>query len=156
MHRTFAIRTKRFVWPFVVFASFAVFGFGFNSSAEDMKLVTPNISGAWTLYGLIGKGGVVKELDKAEGRPLKFFSNGHWCVTYADPETGLVEHHHGGTYTLKGNEYAESIKYATESRRPLLNNTFHFTINVDADTLTQKGTDNDFNEVWKRVKRDKR
>ena len=87
---------------------------------------------------------------------MKFFSNGRWCVTLADPETGLVEDHHGGTYTLKGNEYAESVTYATESVRSLLNITFHFKIRVDGDTLTQKGTDNNFNEVWKRVKSEKR
>ena len=57
---------------------------------------------------------------------------------------------------MKGNEYAERIEYATESRRTLLNETFQFKIHVDADTLTQIGIGNDFHEVWKRVKTEKR
>ena len=160
MRRTFTARINRFVWPVVAFACLAILAFDFNSLAadnkEERKLVAPNISGAWTLFGRIAQDGTVEKLDDTEGEALKFFSNGRWCVTSADPETGLVENHHGGTYTLKGNKYAESTKYASESRRSLINKTFHFKVHADADTLTQIGIDNDFNEVWKRVKSDKR
>ena len=74
MRRTFATRTISFVLPVVVFACIAIVGFGFHSSAEDKKIVAPNISGVWGLHGRIGPGGAVKKIDEAEGRSLKFVS----------------------------------------------------------------------------------
>ena len=53
-------------------------------------------------------------------------------------------------------EYVENIEYATESTSSLVNKTFHFKVHVDGDTLTQKGIDNPYNEVWKRVKSEDR
>ena len=60
--------------------------------------------------------------------------------------------HHGGTYTLNGDEYVETVEYANESTKELIKQTFKFTIKVEGDTLTQTGIGNSYNEVWKRVK----
>ena len=34
-------------------------------------------------------------------------------VTQADPESGEVIYHHGGTYTLDGDTYKDTILYST-------------------------------------------
>jgi len=127
---------------------------GVASLADEPAKDLPKIHGVWKLHARIGNDGEVSELEGEESEALiiKFISNGRWCVTYADPDTGSVQFHHGGTYTLKRTEYAESIKYANESTKELLNNTFRFNVQVQGDTLTQKGIGNPFNEVWKRVK----
>lgn len=59
--------------------------------------------------------------------------------------------HHGGTYTLTGNEYSETVQYANSSTKNLIGNTFKFTIKVEGDALTLIGIENPWNEVWKRL-----
>ena len=83
---------------------------------------------------------------------FKFITNKNWTITEADPDTGVVIFHHGGTFTLDGDKYTENIVYANESTKDMIGTTLHFKIKVDGDTLTQEGIDNSFNEIWKRVK----
>ena len=107
-----------------------------------------DIIGTWIL---VGKPGEVGEAPEAGGR-LKFITGRHWTVTQADPKTGQTIFHHGGTYTLKGNEYIETVEYANESTTNLIGEAFKFTVKVEGDTLTQTGIGNPWNEIWKRAK----
>jgi hypothetical protein len=107
-----------------------------------------DLIGTWVL---VGKPGEVGEVPAAGGR-LKFLTSRHWTVTQADPKTDVTIFHHGGTYTLKGNEYLETVEYANESTTNLIGQTFKFTIKVEGDTLTQTGVGNPWTEVWKRAK----
>jgi hypothetical protein len=104
-----------------------------------------NLVGTWVLVSEGGKAG------NGTGR-LKFCTGRHWVITQSDPRTGSIVYHHGGTYTLRGNEYAETVEYANDNTKQLLKQTFRFSIKIDGDTLTQTGIGNSFNEVWKRVK----
>ena len=88
----------------------------------------------------------------AAGGRLKFLTGKHWTVTQADPKTGLTIFHHGGTYTLKGDEYIETVEYANESTTNLISQAFKFTVKVEGDTLTQTGIGNPWTEIWKRAK----
>jgi hypothetical protein len=95
--------------------------------------------------------------DKIEDPPpnkghLKFLMGKHWTFTEADPETDKVVYHHGGTCTLDGDEYAETIKYANENTANMIGQTFKFKLKVEGDTLTQVGIGNPYTEVWKRAK----
>jgi hypothetical protein len=123
-----------------------------NSQAfADEKQATKlakDLIGTWALAGAPG---ALKD-PPAKGARLKFITEKCWTVTQADPDTGVVEFHHGGTFTLDGNKYSESIVYANESTKELIGKTLHFKVKVEGDTLTQEGIDNTFNEVWKRVK----
>ena len=83
---------------------------------------------------------------------MKFFGAKNWTITQADPDTGDVVVHHGGTFTLEGDKFSEKIEYANDNSKDLIGKTLHFTIKVEDDKLTQQGIDNSFNEVWKRVK----
>jgi len=120
-----------------------------KAAAEPTKLAK-NLIGTWVLVGTPDK---VGEPPTSGGR-LKFFTGKHWTITQADPETGKVIFHHGGTYTLDGDNYAETIEYANESTAELIKKTFKFKIKVEGDTYTQTaiGEDNPFTEVWKRAK----
>jgi hypothetical protein len=106
--------------------------------------------GTWVLVGTPDK---VGDPPKSGGR-LKFRTGKHWAITQADPKTGKVIFHHGGTYTLDGDTYTETVEYANESTAGLLKKTFKFKVKVEGDTYTQIGIgeDNPFHEVWKRAK----
>jgi len=119
-----------------------------DKPAREQSSLAKNLLGTWILVGEPGK---VGEAPASGGR-LKFYTGRHWTVTQADPKTGVTVFHHGGTYTLNGDECVETIEYANESTKELIKQTFKFTLKVEGDTLTQTGIGNSFNEVWKRVK----
>ena len=117
------------------------------ATAREQTSLAKNLLGTWIN---VGKPGEVGEAPAAGGR-LKFFTGRHWIITQADPETGVTVFHHGGTYTLMGGEYAETVEYANENTKDLIKQTFKFTMKVEGDTLTQTGIGNPWTEVWKRV-----
>jgi len=121
-----------------------------KKGAEPAKLAK-DLVGTWVLVGTPDK---VGDPPKTGGR-LKFFTGKNWCMTESDPESGKVVFHHGGTYTLDGDTYTETIEYANENTASLIKKMFKFKVKVDGDTYTQTGVgdDNPFKgEVWKRVK----
>src|SRR5436853_622458 len=75
---------------------------------------------------------------------------GPW-KTQTDPKTGVVIFHHGGTYTLKGSDYVETVEYATPSTKDLIGQTAKFTLKIEGDTLNLIGVDNPWREIWKRT-----
>ena len=90
--------------------------------------------------------------DGKEVGGVKFIMSDRWGVTYRDPATRVVQASHGGTYTLDGDKYAETIEYAVEDMKEYIGRTFGFQVRVEGDTLFLKGTNNPLDEVWKRVK----
>ena len=104
--------------------------------------------GTWVL---VGKPGETTQPPKTGGM-LKFITGKHWCITQADAKTGKVLYHHGGTYTLSGDKYVETVDYANESTVALLRQTLNFTVKVDGDSYTQTGIGNPYTQVWKRLK----
>ena len=117
-------------------------------TAQEQSPLDTNLIGTWIL---VGEPGQIGEAPAAGGR-LKFCTGRHWMITQADPATGVTVFHHGGTYTLNGDQYAETVEYANENTKELIKQTFTFTIKIDGDTLTQIGIGNPWTEVWKRVK----
>jgi hypothetical protein len=117
-----------------------------STTAAAPSQLAKDLIGTWIL---VGKPDEVGEVPAAGGR-LKFLTGTHWCDTQADPNTGVVIFHHGGTYALKGNEYLETVKYANQGTTNLIKHTFKFTIKVEGDTLTLIGIGNPWKEVWKR------
>ena len=115
-----------------------------TAESQLAKLLT----GTWVLVGAPGEGG---EVPPAGGR-LHFFTGKHWLITQADPKTGVVIFHHGGTYILDGDKLVKKVEYANESTAALIGKSHSFKVAVDGDTYTQTGIDNEYNEVWKRVK----
>jgi hypothetical protein len=118
-----------------------------SAPAAKPTQLAKDFMGTWVLVGTPDKVGE----PPASGGRLKFVTGKHWTITQSD-ESGKVVFHHGGTYTLDGEDYAETIKYANENTADLIGKTFKFKIKVEGDTYTQIGIDNTFNEVWKRAK----
>jgi hypothetical protein len=113
-----------------------------RAEAEPSKLAA-DLIGAWSL-----------ELPPNSAEPgtrLKFFTGKHWAVTNYD-EDGKVTFHHGGTYTLDGDQYTENVKYATEETVTLIGQTFKFKIKVEGDKYSQEGVGNPYTEEWTRAK----
>jgi len=120
-----------------------------KGAAEPARLAK-DLVGTWVLVGTPDK---VTDRPKSGGG-LKFFTGRHWVITQADPKTGQVVYHHGGTYTLDGDTYTETVEYANENTAELIKKTFKFKIKVEGDTFTQVavGADNPYTQVWKRAK----
>lgn len=110
--------------------------------------LSKDMIGTWVLVGTPGKVGE----PPASGGRLKFLTGRHWIITQADPNTGEVIYHHGGTYTLNGDEYVETVEYANENTAHLIKNIHKFKVKVEGDTFTQIGIGNPWTEVWKRAK----
>jgi hypothetical protein len=107
-----------------------------------------DLIGTWLLAGTPDK----VEEPPADGGRYKFFTGKYWTVTQADPTSGEVIYHHGGTYTLDGDNYEETVLYSTKNNAELIKQKFKFKIKVEGDTFTQLGVGNPYNEVWKRAK----
>ena len=126
---------------------------GADSISPPLIVLQPSqlkgdLIGAWVLAGTPDK---PADPPKSGGR-IKFFTGQNWCITQAEPETGKVTFHHGGTYTLAGDELRTTIEYAIERSADSIKQTRRFKIKVDQDTYTQIGIDNPYNEVWRRIK----
>jgi hypothetical protein len=114
--------------------------------AEDApSKLAADLIGTWQLVG------TPDDTQEMPVNSFKFFTGKHWCVTYHD-ENGSVQYHHGGTYTLDGDQYAETIKYATEQTASLIGQTMKYKIKVEDGKYTQIGDGNPYNEVWRRAK----
>ena len=118
-------------------------------SSEPSQL-SKGIIGIWVLVGT----GTPDEVGKhpAAGDRLKFRTERHYVVTQANPNTGVIIYHLGGTYTLKGDEYVEKVEYTTENIARFIGRARKFKVKVEGDTYTQIGIDYPFTEVWKRAK----
>jgi beta-lactamase regulating signal transducer with metallopeptidase domain len=126
-----------------------------SAPAPDAPVATPSdselaneLKGAWIL---VGRPGQVGKAPSSGGR-IKFFTGDHWCITQAEPKSGVVLFNHGGTYTVEGNTYHESVDYANASTITHVGNKNDFKITIEGDTLTSTGIGNPWNEVWKRLK----
>ena len=119
-----------------------------SSAQEGASSASKDIIGTWVLVGTPDK---IGEIPSTGGR-LKLITPTHWVVTQADPKTNIVIFHHGGTYSIKGGEYLEAVKFANENTADLIGKVHTFKIKVEGDTLTQIGVGNPWNEVWKRLR----
>jgi hypothetical protein len=117
-------------------------------AAEGPSKLAKELIGTWVAAGTPEQ----PEEPAANGGRYKSFTGKHWAVTRHDPETGEVEYHHGGTYTLDGDDYEETVLYSTKNNAELIKQKFKYKIKVEGDTYTQIGVGNPYNEVWKRAK----
>ena len=117
-------------------------------SASTQSRTADELIGAWVLVGTPDKVGKIP----ASGGRMKFFTGQSFCVTQADPKRGVVIYHHGGTYTVNGDEYVETVAYANPTTMSFIGGTNgHFHIKIKGDTMTLIGIGNPWKEVWKRA-----
>jgi beta-lactamase regulating signal transducer with metallopeptidase domain len=135
------------------FAVLMFAGLGLTTLTDAQSGGTDNSKSLVGNWVWVGAPGEVGEAPAAGGR-FKLVTDRTWAVTQADPQTGEVLFHHGGTYALNGKKYAETVSYADASTSNLVGKTFKFEIKQDGDTLNLIGIENPWKEVWKRAKPD--
>jgi hypothetical protein len=114
-----------------------------KAEAEPSQLAK-DLIGTWELVGR-------PDGQAIDANSLKFFTGKHWIVTLFD-DNGQIQYTHGGTYTVDGDQYAETIKFAGGETATLVGQTFRFKITVEGDKYTQIGIGNNYDEVWHRAK----
>lgn len=94
--------------------------------------MSSEIEGAWEL--LSGQ-------PLPEGaRDIKLLSGGRFMFAAYDRKSGALLYAAGGTYALAGRRYTEHMEFASEEIADLIGHDQSFTIEVEGDTLTQRGT----------------
>ena len=114
-----------------------------DAAAENPASLQQRMMGVWVLAGKPSA-----EVEPQPGARMKFFGLGYWVITEHSPYGGEVICHHGGTYTLDGNNYTETITFATEKTEQMIGSEFKFTIAIEDGKYTQIGEGNPFSEVW--------
>jgi hypothetical protein len=128
---------------------FAVVGIvRLRAASVEQEAVNHALDGVWVY---VGEPGDVRAAPRAGGR-YKFRMNNRWTYTQADPESGVVKAHFGGTFRLRGDEYIETIDYSNDADDPELRRSLKFKVKIEGDTMTQTGVGNPYTEVWKRVR----
>lgn len=114
---------------------------------EDSALAK-KIRGTWQYYGAKGEGEGSAEIRLR----IKNIYDGHYNIEQKDLETGEVLFYHGGRHVVKDDGTVEtSLEYAHHSTRTMIGDTGTSEIEIDGNTLTQTGIDNNYNEIWKRA-----
>ena len=88
-------------------------------------------------------------------RRIKMVSGTHFIWVEFPIDTKEIEDGAGGSYTLEGNAYTESIDFAMPGMTSYLGKKQVFSVRVEDDTYHQSGTLSDglkIEEVWHRVK----
>jgi hypothetical protein len=102
---------------------------------------------------MLGTGQLVRFADgrvsESNVGELKFIGHRHWSVSRVNPRTGRLDYHMGGTYTLNGNEYTETIEYGTGGP---IGETFTYKLSVKDDQFIQLAEGNPWSLLFKRAK----
>lgn len=110
-----------------------------KKSKEIKSIENPNrIIGTWQLvYGEIKEGDSVQIKDLSKTIFIKIINKDHFAFfnQIENEEEGFYSG--GGTYSLKGKDYTEKLKYISLSS--LREEEFHFTVEFKGDTLIQSG-----------------
>jgi hypothetical protein len=120
----------------------------------EVKCQTTGHLGTWKLASYkYSTSGNFNPVPKGE-QHIKLITETHFMWAETDTATGKVMGMAGGTYTLKGNTYTESIDFGIGMDSYLGRNQT-FTLLVEGDLLFLTGVLSDgyhVEEVWKRVK----
>ena len=119
------------------------------------------IEGTWRLVaGTMKTADTTISYSKTDLFGMKMIVDNQWAI-FGQPQGGgdTLAYYGGGTYTLEGKIYTESIKYNIVSSR--IGKTISYEVAVRNDTLIQKGPPRmaqyagskwELYEVWVRVK----
>lgn len=144
---------RRVIVALALFVSLALLGC--TSEKSDA------IEGTWRLVsGTMRTADTTMSYSQADLFGMKMIADNQWAI-FGQPlrEGDTLAYYGGGTYTLDGNYYTETIKYNVLKSR--IGRAFPFEVEVRNDTLIQKGPPTtaqfagskwSLHEVWVRVK----
>jgi hypothetical protein len=123
---------------------------------QEPKKIADTHLGTWQLtaykYGAAEQG--FTTVPDTERR-LKLITDTHFTWVQFNPDTRASQGMAGGTYSLVGDNYIESIDFADASMASYLGSKHAFTIRVEGDKFHLSGSLADglkIEEVWQRVK----
>lgn len=116
--------------------------------AAAQSSLAHELQGTWVHVGEPGKVGE----PPAKGGFIKLRTAHHWAAINVDPRSGLVTSTHGGTWRINGDHYEETVAYGSEYHAPLINKAWTWKLVLKDDVMTKTGINNEWHEVWKRVK----
>ena len=119
-----------------------------STSASGSSRLSRQMIGTWAFAGTPGHLEPVPE----KGVRYKHRTGTHWIISQANGETGLVHEVFGGSYQMNGDTYVETQHFANETWLHDNGKSWKFRVTIDGDTMTQYGIDNQYTEVWKRVR----
>lgn len=98
---------------------------------------SPNIEGAWKLVAsMYSDSNKIYEIPTGNWSQMKMWTKDHWAfVGISKQDTATFNNYGGGSYTLKGNRYDETIVY--HSGKNLIGQTIKMVIEIKKDTLIQ-------------------
>ena len=113
------------------------------------KKLSEKIQGKWILSGTPDN---IRPAPKNGGQ-TKTIKGNKWEVLHKNPKTGKVLIRHGGTFTVKGDLYTESVEYVNDNTKYLIGQKFKFKVSINKDgVLIQHGQGNPWTEAWRPVK----
>jgi hypothetical protein len=157
-HNTTLLLPGRFIMRQMLIALTLLLCLGLLGCVNEKKNA---IEGTWRLVsGWQKTAEATDKYSQANYQGIKMIYGGHWAIlgrSVRDKDT--LDNYGGGTYTLEGNNYTESIQYFVA--KAAIGNVVPFEVEVRNDTLIQKGPRKigeyadskwELYEVWTRMK----
>ena len=116
-----------------------------NKNSAPQKQDPSQLEGTWQLMSgtIIEKGDTTVNDYSGNQSMIKIINATHFAFLNHDLKKGkdstATFAAGGGVYTLDGDQYTEYLEYC--SAREWEGNTFQFTVKIEGDTLTQRGTE---------------
>jgi len=117
-------------------------------SEKSAEKLGDKLQGSWKFYSQKGK----NPAPTTTFERIKIIAGDHWSTKETNTLTNKLAYYHGGHYSIQGSDYSATVAFANHNARHLLNKTLLFKLEVKADTLIQTGINNDYDEIWTRVK----
>jgi hypothetical protein len=107
-------------------------------AATYSEMAETPIKGTWKMVK--SKYGDEKEyIEPAKGDlSLKMFTGTRWSAAAHNPTTKKIKSSAGGTYTIRGNQYIETVEYFSWGEEAV-GKTFTFTMTIENGMLHQNG-----------------
>jgi len=124
------------------------------TNSPDENELRRELVGTWRMAANESWGATHYHYYPEDYGDFKIFTPTDWRVVMYDAQSNLL-YSAGGTYTLRGNVYNESIDTATGVTTRFLGNHPRFKILVDGDRYYQMGLDGNppaIKEMWQRVR----
>ena len=111
-----------------------------TDSVKEEKKETPKLAlqGTWKLiYGEVKENDSVKVKDLSKAEFIKIINKSHFAFFNQPKARAEGFYGGGGSYTLKGNNYKETLNYISVDA--VRGHVFPFTVKIVGDTLIQYG-----------------
>ncbi|MFY0630483.1 MAG: hypothetical protein JXR05_08885 [Flavobacteriaceae bacterium] len=108
-----------------------------NKSAKE-PTNSNNIEGSWKMvYAETKENDSIVRKDLSNTSFVKFIGKNHFAFFNQENSSASNFYSGGGTYSLKGDNYTETLKFS--ANKAIRNHAFSFTVRIVGDTLIQSG-----------------